>query len=68
MPYKTVRELPQGVKDALPAGAQIIYKSAFNSALEKYGTESIAAQVAWSAVKAKYTKEGEKWVAKGADS
>ncbi len=73
MPYKTVRELPKSVKNVLPDHAQDIYKEAFNSAYEQYGSpeerrgdadrEETAHRVAWSAVKkAGYHKGGDdKW-------
>jgi cation transport regulator len=61
MPYNSTDELPDGVKKNLPAHAQSIYMSAFNSALD--GTckdssdkEACASKVAWSAVKNSYEK------------
>ncbi|MGD9713423.1 MAG: ChaB family protein [Thermomicrobiales bacterium] len=67
MPYRSRRELPDGVKDNLPAHAQDIYKEAFNSAWDEYGEdEERAHRVAWGAVKNSYHKnEDGKWV-KGA--
>jgi cation transport regulator len=66
-----VSDLPEGVKDNLPQGAQKIYMEAYNSAHEEYkdpdkrrGKESLeeaAAKVAWSAVKKKYEKADGKW-------
>ena len=75
MPYRTIRELPDSVKDNLPKGAQDIYKEAFNNAWKqfkdpsklKYGgdRESASHRVAWSAVKKVYkkNKKGD-WVEK----
>ena len=66
MPYNTRTELPDSVKDHLPAHAQDIYKEAFNSAWAEYkdpedrrddaGREEVSHRVAWSAVKSKYEK------------
>jgi len=66
MPYTATNELPDGVRHALPAHAQAIYKEAFNSAYQEYksakdrkaGTdrEGTAHRVAWSAVKQSYRK------------
>jgi cation transport regulator len=67
MPYKTINELPDSVKDNLPKHAQEIYKEAFNSAHDQYDKpserrdnadrEETAHRVAWSAVKkAGYSK------------
>ncbi len=68
MPYKKRSELPDSVKDNIPAHAQDIYKEAYNSAWDQYGhDESRAHAVAWAAVKTKYHKNEKtgKWV-KGA--
>lgn len=72
-PYKTREELPEPIKEHLPAAAQDIYKEAFNNAWErfadptklKYGgdRESASHRVAWFAVKKKFYKnEKGKWV------
>lgn len=61
MPY-TKDNPPAQIKN-LPDGAQSIWIGAFNSASEKNDEES-AAKIAWSAVKNKYEKKGEQWVAK----
>lgn len=58
MPYKTVKDLPDSVKNNLPQHAQEIYKEAFNSAMETYNDdEERSHRVAWSAVKNKYEKD-----------
>jgi len=67
MPYKTVAELPQSVRDALAQHAQDIYRAAYNSAWDEYADtdkrrggesrEEAAHKVAWAAVKDKYEKD-----------
>ena len=77
MPYKTVAELPERVRDHLPAHAQEIYRAAYNSAWDGYkrpqdrrtdeSREEVAHKVAWAAVKQDYEKDdasGE-WLPKG---
>ena len=71
MPYKTLAELPESVKNHLPRHAQEIYKSSFNKAWDEYkdpssrfansSREETAHRVAWAAVKKKYKKEGDTW-------
>ncbi|MEZ0471086.1 putative cation transport regulator ChaB [Luteimonas salinilitoris] len=66
MPYHSIAELPDNVRDHVPRHAQEIYKEAFNSAWEQYdkpderrgdaSREETAHKVAWSAVKDKYEK------------
>lgn len=67
MPYKTTSDLPDSVKDNLPAHAQDIYKEAYNSAWDEYDHDEERAHcVAWGAVKKSYHKnDNGKWV-KGA--
>jgi cation transport regulator len=72
MPYDNNSDLPDSVRDNLPAKAQEIYRKAFNSAWDEYsdpedrrgdaGREETAHKVAWAAVKKVYYKEGDKWV------
>jgi cation transport regulator len=66
VPYDHNLELPKAVRDHLPEHAQTIYREAFNHAWEQYvhdpGQEEIAHRVAWSAVKRKYRKQGDRWV------
>lgn len=63
MPYKSIADLPDSVRDNVPRQAQEIYKEAFNSAYDEYkergaeGREETAHKVAWSAVKKKYRKD-----------
>ena len=73
MPYDKRSELPDQVRDNLPAHAQDIYKEAYNSAWDQYkdpderrddaSREEVAHRVAWSAVKQSYHKNDDgKWV------
>lgn len=72
MPYQQTSELPDSVKNVLPAHAQEIYKDAFNNAWKEYkaskdrrgdsGHEETAHRVAWAAVKKSYEKgSDDKW-------
>ena len=65
LPYKQISQLPDGVKNNLPKGAQEIYKEAYDSAADQYDEESRAHRVAWSTVEQKYEKnENGNWVQK----
>lgn len=72
MPYKNREDLPDNVRNVLPAHAQDIYKESFNSAWDEYkkpedrkkggSQEEAAHRVAWAAVKHKYKKGADdKW-------
>jgi cation transport regulator len=66
MPYNSNEELPDPVRNSLPAHAQDIYREAFNSGYESHKEESsgeeTAHKIAWSAVKRSYEKrEDGKW-------
>ncbi|MGD2118635.1 MAG: ChaB family protein [Chromatiales bacterium] len=71
MPYQSIDELPDSVRDNLPKHAQEIYQAAFNSAWDDYASpkdrrgdasrEEVAHKVAWTAVKQKYEKHGDRW-------
>lgn len=71
MPYDTLEELPENVKNVLPKQAQEIYKEAYNSAWDHYddaqdrrddqSREETAHKVAWSALKEIYEKKDGKW-------
>ena len=64
MPYATLDDLPPAVRH-LPVHAQEIFRAAFNNAWAEYGgDEETAFRVAWAAVKQRYQKRGEYWVAK----
>ena len=66
MPYRTISELPDSVRDHVPKHAQEIYREAFNSAWDQYrdpaarrgdaSREEVSHRVAWAAVKEKYEK------------
>ena len=62
MPYKRNADLPAPVRKSLPAGAQSVYRAAFNSAHGPGVSESKAARIAWGAVKKAYRKDGASWV------
>ena len=74
MPYKTLSDLPPGIKEHLPRHAQEIFLAAFNHAWDEYkdpknrrdnsSREEVAHKVAWAAVKTSYEKRDDKWVAK----
>jgi cation transport regulator len=63
MPYQSIEDLPDSVRNNLPKHAQEIYKEAFNHAYEEYANrgpearEETAHRVAWTAVKKKYRKD-----------
>ena len=61
MPY-TTKNPPDRIKE-LPKEAINIWVNAFNSAYDQYKKdEELANRTAWSVVKKKYKKEGDKWV------
>jgi cation transport regulator len=67
MPYVSIEDLPDPVRNSLPAHAQEIFKEAFNSAYyenENDVDEVRAFKIAWGAVKKTYEKKGDKWVRK----
>jgi cation transport regulator len=68
MPIKRIQDLPEQVKENLPYKGQEIWMAAYNNALDTYSdpkkrddpkedAETVAAQVAWAAVKHKYEKD-----------
>jgi len=67
MPYDSISDLPDSVKEHLPKHAQEIYKEAYNNAWEQYKSpsqrrgdashEETAHRVAWAAVKKEYQKD-----------
>jgi len=71
MPYDSTRDLPDSVKNVLPKKAQEIFLAAYNNAWDQYkdpedrrgdaSREEVSFKVAWSAVKQKYEKKGDKW-------
>ncbi len=73
MPYDSIENLPDNVKNHLPKYAQEIYLKAFNNAWEEYqdpskrrddqSLEEVSHKVAWSAVKKKFRKDSNNnWV------
>lgn len=67
MPYASIQDLPQAIRDHLPVLAREIYRAAFNAAWHEYAErgerrEEIAHRVAWAAVKHRYRKDGNMWV------
>jgi cation transport regulator len=69
MPYLVNDDLPASVRHHLPDHAQSIYREAFNHAYAAHAGEidrdRRAHMIAWAAVKRRYVKEGEVWVARG---
>ena len=67
MPYRINNDLPPSVRDHLPDHAQDIYREAFNHAFAAHAGEADrdqrAHKIAWAAVKHKYVKQGDRWVA-----
>ena len=71
MPYRTIDDLPPGIREHLPPHAQEIFLQAFNHAWDEYASpstryvgsslEETAMRVAWAAVKRKYVKAGDRW-------
>ncbi|MBS2004057.1 MAG: ChaB family protein [Cyanobacteria bacterium SZAS LIN-5] len=67
MPYVSIEDLPDPVKNSLPLHAQEIFKEAFNSAYHDHENdvdEVRAFKIAWGAVKRTYEKKAGKWVRK----
>ena len=70
MPYRHNTDLPDAVREHLPAHAQDIFRETFNSAWDEYADrgderEKVAFQVAWSAVKRSCRKRRDgRWVAR----
>ncbi len=64
MPYGSVKDLPESVREHLPEHAQEIYRAAFNNAYVEYGRdEARAHRVAWGAVEKEYHRDKNgKWV------
>ena len=56
MPYRTIAELPDAVKDTLPKEAQRQFLAVVNSQLERGLPESRAFASAWSAIKQSWEK------------
>lgn len=67
MPFARNSELPSGVKNALPAAAQTIFRRVANAALASGDSDESAFRQAWSVVKQSYKKVGDHWIAKEAE-
>lgn len=63
MTFKNISELPSSLKK-LPVKAQQLFVNVSNDSSFKNG-ETLAFKIAWAAVKKRFTKTGDKWVAKG---
>jgi cation transport regulator len=68
MPYSSNEDLPDSVRRHLPPHALDIYRAAFNHAYADHAgdprQEEAAHRIAWAAVKRRYVKVGESWVAR----
>jgi len=70
VPYSSIDDLPASVRTHLPPHAQEIYVGAFNGAWDQYASEGAqerersAHRVAWAAVKRRYVKLGDSWIAR----
>lgn len=69
MPWDSIGELPEAIRNTLPSNAQQIFLNTFNSAWDsdcknQTNRETCAMQRAWGAVKRLYKKEGNKWIIK----
>lgn len=74
MPYQSLNELPESVRDNLPKHAQEVYMAAYNGAWEEYknpedrkggaSREEVSHKVAWNAVKKTYEKKNGTWKSK----
>ena len=68
MPYSVNVDLPNSVRQHLPAHAQDIYRGVFNNAFTAHANdprqEEAAHRIVWAAVKRSYVKSGNFWIAK----
>lgn len=64
MPYRTIAELPDAIKNALPEAAQGVFVRVVNRCLADGDSEESAFRQAWAAVKNGWEKKGGEWVAK----
>jgi len=64
MPYATNAELPDNVRNVLPAAAQSIFRNVFNSAVGSDASEDSARKQAWGALKNQGWEkgDGDKWI------
>lgn len=70
MPYARNSDLPETIRRHLPPHAQDIYRAAFNRAFAAHEgdprQEEAAHRIAWAAVKRRYVKVGDSWIARTA--
>ncbi len=68
MPYPHLSDLPESIRAHLPEHGQEIFRAAFNHAWSAHGNdprqEEAAHRIAWAAVKRRYGKRGDAWVAR----
>jgi phage I-like protein len=67
MPYSFPDNVPDFMKN-MPEGAQKIFISIFNASVKEGKSEDEARIAGWGAVKNKYERRGEEWVAKATES
>ena len=69
MPWASIDDLPDTLRERLPVHAQEIFLAAFNAAWRQHAcdpaVEATAHRIAWAAVKRRYRKLGEVWVPRG---
>lgn len=72
MPYASNDDLPTSLRRSLPRHAQDIYREAFNHAFASHDgdprQEEASHRIAWAAVKRRYSKVGNEWLARSPDS
>jgi len=61
-PYKTVKDLPDNVRNSLSKELQKTFLRVVNEALKRYKDEAIAFKVAWNVIKKIAKKKNNKWV------
>jgi len=62
MPYARNAELPAPIREALPPGAQDVFRKAFNHSFGRCrGRTSMALRAAWDAVKENYEEVHGHW-------
>ena len=69
MPWASIDDLPDTLRERLPVHAQEIFLAAFNAAWRQQAcdpaVDATAHRIAWAAVKRRYRKLGEVWVPRG---
>ena len=63
MPYKNISEIDESIRKVLPISGQKMFMQVVNSVLESGASESVAMATAWTAVKQKFKKVNNEWVA-----